>query len=66
MAANEYALYKGEQLLYIGTIKEIAEQKGVLPKSLHFYKTPSYKKRLANRKRTKNYITLVKLEDDEE
>lgn len=41
---KEYALYKGEKCLAIGTIKEIAIQMKVKAKTISFYKTPTYKK----------------------
>lgn len=40
-----YALYKGEELLEIGTKKELAERFGVKVKTISFYNTPSYTKR---------------------
>lgn len=56
----EYALYKGEELLLIGTIKEIAKSRGVKEDTIRYYGTPTYK----NRGKTDNRLTLVKLEDD--
>lgn len=43
---KEYALYKGENCLAIGTIKEIAEVMKVKYKTIYFYTTPTYKKRV--------------------
>ncbi|HEM2758157.1 TPA: hypothetical protein U0600_000609 [Streptococcus suis] len=42
---KEYALYKGDKLLAIGTTKELAEQFGVKVSTIHFYKSPAYIKR---------------------
>ena len=53
-----YALYKGEELLATGTIIQIAYKMGVKPRTIQFYKTPTYKKR---RKNGKKYRELVKL-----
>lgn len=47
---NEYALYKGNYLLSIGTIKEIADHLKIKEKTVHYYKTPSYKKRTSEEK----------------
>lgn len=47
----EYALYKGEELLGIGTAEELAEQLGVAPKTIHFYASPAYHKRTTERAR---------------
>lgn len=62
---TEYALYKGENLLHIGTIKEIAKAHGVKANTIRFYNTPCYKKRIAKRRNARNYITLTKLEESE-
>jgi len=42
-----YALYKGEQLIADGTIKEIAKKLGNSEKTIRFFATPSYKKRVS-------------------
>jgi len=55
---KEYALYKGEDCLAIGTIKEIAEQMNVKYKTIYFYTMPAYKKKC---KKSKNRRTLVYL-----
>ena len=48
--SNEYALYKGNDLLSIGTIKEIADQLKIKEKTVYYYKTPTYKKRTSEEK----------------
>lgn len=45
MKSKVYALYKGEELLEIGTKQELAEKFGVRPKTIAFYNTPAYKRR---------------------
>ena len=60
---KEYAMYKGDELLYIGTHRELAEQHGVSPRTITYYKTPSYKKRSAGKE---NYLSIVELDDDDE
>lgn len=42
---KEYALYKGEECLGIGTVKELSEKFNVKEKTIMFYNTPSHKKR---------------------
>lgn len=37
MQVKEYALYKGEELLAMGTKREIAEQLGVSPSTVGYY-----------------------------
>ena len=55
---KEYALYKGEECLAIGTIKEIAEKMNVKYKTIYFYTMPVYKKRC---KKSKNRLEMVRV-----
>lgn len=45
MQVKEYALYKGEEIIAMGTKSEIAKQLGISVRSLTIYGTPSYAKR---------------------
>lgn len=54
-----YAMYKGEECLGIGTIKELAAQFNVKIKTIKFYTTPTYKKRV---KKAKNRRELILIE----
>ena len=56
---KEYALYKGEQCLAIGTIKEIAEKMQVKYRTIYFYTMPTYKRRC---KKSNNRLTMVSLD----
>lgn len=40
-----YELYKGYELLAIGTVNEIAHEIGVKPATVRFYKSPVYQRR---------------------
>lgn len=62
----EYAMYKGEELLYIGTLEEIAKERGVLKDTIKFYTTPTYQRRITKRKNPRNYIMLTRLDDGDE
>jgi predicted transcriptional regulator of viral defense system len=59
---GEYAVYKGEELLYIGTIQECAERMNVSPNTVRFYASPAHEKRVFSRKRPKKYLIVVKLD----
>ena len=61
----EYALYKGDEFLCIGTAKEIAKNQNVSTQTVMFYATDAYKRKLAKRKSTTNARILIKLDDDE-
>lgn len=60
----EVAVYKGDSLLCIGTVDECAEQMNVKKSTIQFYLTPSYRKIVEKRKRARNYISAVRLEDE--
>lgn len=54
-----YALYKKEECIGIGTTKELSEQLNVQEKTIKFYKTPTYKKRV---KKGINRRELIRVE----
>ena len=62
---KEYALYKGDELLSIGTIQEIAKEQNIKEKTVKFYKTRAYEKRIQSRK-NKNSKILIEIEREEE
>ena len=53
-----YVLYKGESIIATGTIQSIAKQLGVQVKTIQFYNTNTYKKRIRH---SKNRRELIKL-----
>lgn len=57
----EYALYKGETCIAIGTIYNISQQLGVSYDTIMYYKTQAYKRKLSKRK-SKNARELVCLD----
>ena len=66
---KEYALYKGDDVIAVGTIQEIAAKTNVKPDTIRFYTSPAYEKRLAARK-DKNarrmVCTYCEVEEDEQ
>lgn len=58
---KEYALYKGEECLAIGTRKELAKQFNIKLKTIDFYKSPAYLKR-KQKSNKGNYIVVVCLD----
>lgn len=48
MKVKEYALYKGDELLAMGTKRKIAEQLGVSPSTVSYYGTPVYARRTSD------------------
>lgn len=57
----EYALYKGEELLAIGTLDELAEQQGVSRNSIYHYSLPIYQRK-GNVKKVRNRKIVVRLD----
>ena len=58
---KEYALYKGEEILSIGTAKQIAKDLKISEKTVRFYGVKAYKKRLKQRKNSQNARRLIKI-----
>ena len=61
---KQYAMYKGDECLAIGTVREIAEQMGVREETIYYYLSKTYERRLDNRK-TRNPRIVIRIEDDE-
>lgn len=57
---EEYAVYKGDDFVTIGTVYEIAKELGVSVQTAKFYTYPAYKKR-----NKKNRIILDLIEEGE-
>lgn len=57
---KEYALYKGDNLLALGTIKEIAQKLDIKQLSVRHYGFNSYKRRIKNLDKAR---ILIKIED---
>lgn len=46
---TEYALYKADEVLIIGTVDELAEFQKVKRETILFYATPTYQKRTTDK-----------------
>ena len=55
--SKEYALYKGDKLLGIGTAEELAKKYNIKRDTIFYYASPAYKKR-ADISKAKNVICL--------
>lgn len=66
MKTLEYAVYKGDELIAMGTPAECAAIMNVQPSYIKWLTTPTHKRRLANRKRPERCTTAVKLSEEEE
>ena len=61
---GEYAVYKKDEIVVIGTAEECALALGVTVEYIRWMTTPTGKRRLANRKNPDKATTAVKLDDD--
>lgn len=59
---KEYALYKGDQFVDIGTLKDLAKKLNVNEKTIQYYSTPSHLKRCQKFNGSDNYLVVVKLD----
>lgn len=62
---KEYAAYKGDQLVAVGTAKELAIKLGIKQKSIYWYTSPTYQRRLDKRENSKNARVIVCLDEKE-
>ena len=45
---QEFAYYEGDELLGVGTAKELAKRFNVKPETIKFYASPAHQRRMAN------------------
>lgn len=55
-----YAIYKGDEFLFVGTKSECAAYLGVSLDTIYFYSTPAHWKR---REKSNNALLTIKLDD---
>ena len=53
---KQYAMYKGDDCIAIGTIEELAKKLNIKVKTIKFYLTPTYKKRVKGSKNRRELI----------
>lgn len=58
IGGGDFAYYKGDELLAIGTAAELAEKFGVREDSIRHYSTPTYRKRQKNNVKHYNLLLL--------
>ena len=59
-----YAMYKGENLLAMGTAKEICKEMRISYKTFQFYRTKHYKNIVKN-SRLKNRRIIIRIDKEE-
>ena len=61
---QEYALYKGDELLGIGTLEELAEKRGVQKETIYYYSMPAYQRKGNVKKPTGKRMIAFKLDGE--
>lgn len=64
--AYEYAVYKGDELLAIGTLEECAKQLNVTKEYIYWLTMPTAKRRIAKRKNPEKCKVAIRLDDEDE
>lgn len=59
----EFAVYKGDDLLAMGTAEDCAERLGVYPKYIYWLTMPTAKRRLATRKHPEKCTVGFRLDE---
>lgn len=62
----DYALYKGDNLISIGTMHEIAKELGVQERTIYYLTTDAYKRKLGKSKNPRNRRVLILIDDEDE
>lgn len=60
MKKVDYALYKGDDFLTVGSVQELSEYLNVKPETVRFFSYPSYLKRFSD---DNNRLIVIKIED---
>lgn len=61
----DYAIYKGEEIIFVGNVREIAEKFNVRKETVRFWNSPANKRRLASRKGGNSQgILAIRIEDE--
>ncbi len=60
---KEYALYRGDKFIEIGTLEELSKKLNVSRKKIFWFKTPSYKEMVGKVKKYHSRIILVCVTD---
>jgi hypothetical protein len=59
-----YAVYKGDNFIFMGTKKECSEHLGVKEDTVYFYTTPTYQKRAKTKDNDR--MIVIRVEDIED
>ena len=59
MKKQEYALYKGDEFIDLGTVTELAKRNGLSERTINFYSSPAYLKRIKKKDKCLIVIKII-------
>jgi hypothetical protein len=62
--ARDYAVYKGDEFICLGTAEECAKRLKVKPDTVRYYSKPAYFRKLEKRGKSKSALVALVLEDE--
>lgn len=64
-AKREFAIYKGDKFICLGTADECAKTLEVKVDTIRFMASPIYRKRRENQSKDGNYMIAIRIDNDE-
>jgi hypothetical protein len=61
---SEYAVYKGDEFICLGTARECATYLDVKISTIRYLSSPAYSKRIEERQESKNPLIAIKVDDE--
>lgn len=56
---REIVVYKGEDVVCQGTVRQCARHMGIKPSSMYYYLMPAYQRKVARRKRPGSGVNII-------
>lgn len=62
---RDYALYKGDEFLCVGSLHEVANYQGVKPTTISYLASKAYLRKLEKRKKYDSALIAIRLVDED-
>jgi len=63
---SDYALYKGDEFVCLGSLQEVASYQGVKSTTISYLASKAYMKKLEKRKNCDSALIAIRIEDDDD
>lgn len=63
---SDYALYKGDEFVTLGSLQEVANYQGVKPTTISYLASKAYLKKLEKRKNSDSALIAIRIEEDDD